>query len=147
MAEFGVYPGRESRVYTIDVPAHTVPVQLHLSLPGSAPRDLVLVPEPGTIDQHPEAFSAYSHSTALESVFRYVGEGAGDIPLAPTGSVPSSAPTQLRFALGRWAPASRGPLPEAIHCLLAVPYGTGEQPLYEIVAGPGRPAATEGVAQ
>src|SRR5699024_11716006 len=29
MAEFGVYPGRESRVYTIDVPAHTVPVQLH----------------------------------------------------------------------------------------------------------------------
>lgn len=147
MAEFGVYPGRESRVYTLDVPAHTVPVQLHLSLPGSAPRDLVLVPEPGTIDQHPEAFSAYSHSTALESVFRYVGEGAGDIPLAAAGSVPSSAPTQLRFALARWSPASRGPLPEAIHCLLAVPYGTGEQPLYEIVAGPGRPAATEGAAQ
>lgn len=147
MAEFGVYPGRESRVYTIDVPAHTVPVQLHLSLPGNGPRDLVLVPEPGTIDRHPEAFSAYSHSTALESVFRYVGQGARDIPLASAGSVPTPAPTQLRFALVRWAPASRGLLPEAIHCLLAVPYGAGEQPLYEIVAGAGRPAATEGAAQ
>src|SRR5699024_12731997 len=98
MAEFGLYPGRESRVYTLDVPAHTVQVQLHLSLSGSARRDLVLVPESGTIDQHPEAFSAYSHSTALDSVFRYVGEGAGDIPLVLPGSVPTSFPTPLRSA-------------------------------------------------
>lgn len=147
MAEFGDYPRRESRVYTIDVPAHTVPVQLHLSLPGSAPRDLVLIPEASAIQQYPEAFAAYSHSTTLESVFRYVGEGNGEIPLAPASSVPSSAPTRLRFALARWAPAGRGPLPNAIHCLLAVPYGTGEQPLHEIVAGPGQPAATEGAVQ
>lgn len=146
MAQFGVYSRRESRVYTIDVPAHTVPVQLHLPLPGSAPRDVVLIPDEVTIQKYPEAFAGYSHSSALESVFRYVGEDSGDVPLASASSVPSSAAVQLRFALARWAPTSSGPLPDVIHCLLAVPFGTGGQSMHEIVAAPGLSVASEGAA-
>lgn len=133
MAEFGIYPRYESRVYTVPVEARTVPLSLHVPFRGSGPRDFVFIPDGRTAQLLPAAFERFAHSDALRSVFCYMGEGAAELALGDSVAFPSARRRELRFALVKWNRSTAQPFPTAVHCVQKVPYGYGERAMHEIV--------------
>lgn len=133
MVEFGRYGRRESRIYTVPVEAHAIPLSLHVQLPGGGTRDFAFVPDGDTAQEFAPAFQAFSRSDALGSRFRYVSGERPDISLEYPGALGSTGRRQIRFALVKWDLSRDLDFPKAIHCLLRVPFGRDGRELHEIV--------------
>lgn len=133
MVEFGRYGRRESRIYTVPVEAHAIPLSLHVQLGGGGARDFVFVPDGDTAQELAPAFQGYARSDALGSLFRYVGGGRTEIPLEYPGTRGTTSPRRLRFALVKWDVTKNLEFPDAVHCLLRVPFGREGRAMHEIV--------------
>lgn len=133
MAEFGIYPRHESRVYTATVDAHVVPHSLHFQFHGGGDRDFVFIPDGRTAQLFANAFERFSYSDAFRSIFCYMGNGGAELGLGESIAFPSARRRELRFALVKWNRGAAQPFPAAVHCVQRVPYGYRGQAMHEIV--------------
>lgn len=133
MAEFGLYPRHESRVYTVPVEQRAVPVSLHLRFAEGSARDFVFVPEVEMVKLFPDSFKGFSHSAAFGSIFRYLGVGGTELRLGGAASFPVSRRREFRFALVKWDRSATQSFPHAVHCVQEVPYGYRGLAMREIV--------------
>lgn len=147
MAEFGNYPRHESRVYTVPVEAHTVPLALHFQLAGEGPRDFAFIPDGNTAQIFPAAFEGFAHSDALRSIFCYLGQGRSEVRLCGPGSLPASRRREVRFALVKWNRSGPIAFPRAVHCIQKVSFGHRGLGMHEIVEARVEPEVTEGAVK
>lgn len=134
MAEFGDFPGYESRVYRFPVYANAVPAVLSIIAAGGD-REFVIVPSSRTDQAYPEAFQTWSRSAALGATFRYLDYGVNEIALCGPSTNDIGQSSEVAIAVIRWARASRAPFPTAAHCLQRV--SVGNRTLLDIVPAAG----------
>ena len=133
MTDFGKFPGRDCRVYTVTIEPHAVPVSLLFPVTGDGQREFVFVPDPKMAKEFAGPFKGLSHSKALGSIYRYVDRGRREIPLEGEDSSAVNRPRQARFALVQWDKTAKVEFPHEVHCIQRVPYGQSGRAMHEIV--------------
>ena len=133
MTEFGTFPGRESRVYTVTLGAHAVPVSLHFPVTGGGAREFVFVPDPRMAKEFAAPFEGMSHSKALGSIYQYIDRERREVALDDADTGAAGRRREATFALVQWNKATKVEFPREVHCILRVPYGRNGQAMHEVV--------------
>lgn len=134
MAEFGVFPGRESRVYSVGIEAYSLPVSLVFPVAGGGPRDFVFVPDGDMTKEFAGPLEGSSFSKALDSIYRYVGRGRTEVLLSDGSSYPLNRKREARFALVKWDKAADLDFPTGVYCIQRSSFGGSGRVMHEVRA-------------
>ena len=133
MAEFGVFPGRESRVYSFGIEAYSLPVELIFPVTNGGPRDFVFVPDGNMAKEFAGPLDGSSYSKALGSIYKYVGRGRTEVLLSDGDSYSINRYREARFALVQWGKSSAIEFPKQVYSIQKARYGGSDRVVHEVV--------------